>query len=404
MFWVWVLHTVFRPPVPLRPALVSLGILVVMWLADGSPQRSLKGLPRPMIFYLLGLLGLAVVSVPFSVHDGMSADFLTTSYLLIFLWMLMLSSAVRSVHDVEWLLGAAALGAFVFAAGSWLRDDSGRLAGAGYYDANDLAAMLVCIVPAAAHFVRGRFSLGTRLVAGVALGFLVFAVIRTESRGGFLGLMAVGVTILLLLRAVPRRARIGALLVGGLVMGLAASQDYWERMRTILTPSADYNFSGQATSGRMEVWKRGMGYMVSGPFGVGLNAFSVAEGNSATAAARSQAGAGFKWSAPHNSFVQAAAELGVLGGFCMVALFVSLIRRLTVLARRSPRRNPRFDEESAVAGTLLTCLVGFAVSGSFVSFAYSTILYLLLGLAIGFFKVAPAIVEKHPGTRGYAAS
>jgi F0F1-type ATP synthase assembly protein I len=40
-----------------------------------------------------------------------------------------------------------------------------------------------------------------------------------------------------------------------------------------------------------------------------------------------------------------------------------------------------------MAGTLLACIVGFTVAGFFVSLGYSTILYLLLGLTLGFFKL-----------------
>jgi O-antigen ligase len=245
----------------------------------------------------------------------------------------------------------------------------------------------VCVLAAAVHFLRKRFSLPVRLGAGTVLAFLIFAVIRSESRGAFLGLVAVGLTILVLSRGIPRRTRIGAVVVGAMVLSLAASQEYWDRMRTILSPTEDYNYSGKTDSGRMEVWKRGLGYMVQSPVGVGLNAFPQAEGRSALAATRAGQGAGFKWSAAHNSFIQVGAELGLGGAFCMLGLFGAMFRRLIPLARRAPHLDHAVNDDTAMAGTLLACLVGFTVAGSFVSFGYSTVLYLLLGLTLGFFKL-----------------
>jgi O-antigen ligase len=387
LFWVWVLHTVFRPLVPLRPVLVVLAIMVVLWLLNGDARRRLSQMPRPTILYVVGILALAVISVPFSVHDGISFDFLLTNYSLLFVWMILLVAAVRTRRDLEWLLGVTVIGAFVFAVGSWLKDQSGRLAGAGYYDPNDFATMLVCVLAAAVHFLRKRFSLPVRLGAGTVLAFLIFAVIRSESRGAFLGLVAVALTILVLSRGIPRRTRIGAVVVGAMVLSLAASQEYWDRMRTILSPTEDYNYSGKTDSGRMEVWKRGLGYMVQSPVGVGLNAFPQAEGRSALAATRAGQGAGFKWSAAHNSFIQVGAELGLGGAFCMLGLFGAMFRRLIPLARRAPHLDHAVNDDTAMAGTLLACLVGFTVAGSFVSFGYSTVLYLLLGLTLGFFKL-----------------
>jgi O-antigen ligase len=394
LFWVWVVHTLVKPLAFTKPTLVMLGAMVTLWILDGDPRRRLQQLPRPMISYLIGLIALATISVPFSVHDGVSFDFLLKDYSLLFVWMVMLVASVRSLRDLEWLLGLTVAGAFVFAAGSWLIDSSGRLSAAGYYDPNDLATMLVCALPAAVHFLRGKFPMAVRVASGSALGFMVFAIIRSDSRGGFLGLVAVGLTILLLSRGIPRRTRIGALVVGGLVLGLGASSEYWERMRTILTPSEDYNFSGKNDSGRMEIWKRGLGYMVQGPFGVGLNAYGQAEGRSELAAARTLAGAGFKWSAAHNSFIQVAAELGVGGAFCMAGLFVAMFRRLIPMARRAPQPERMANDNTALAGTLLACLVGFSVSGFFVSFGYSTVLYLLLGLILGYLKLLNPLVGR----------
>src|SRR3989442_13656065 len=89
----------------------------------------------------------------------------------------------------------------------------------------------------------------------------------------------------------------------------------------------------------MEVWKRGIGYMLGRPLlGVGAQAFGVAEGTLAPEAVeREEYGKGFKWSTAHNAFVEIGAEIGVLGLLLFGALLVGGFRGLA-RARRGPQR------------------------------------------------------------------
>jgi O-antigen ligase len=387
LVWIWVWHMIWRPVAQTRPTVITLVILLALWLLDQDRRRSLRALPRVQVYCLTGLLMLAALSVPFSVYARVSLDYLLVDYSLTFLWMLMLASAVRTFADLRWLLGASLIGACGFALSAWIFDKRGTLSAVGYYDSNDFAAMLVCILPVAVHFLKGKTTPVMRGIAAAASAFFVLAVMRSESRGGFLGIVVVGLTILFLSRAVSRRARLTAVVLGGLALALGGSQEYWDRIRTVLHPSEDYNFSGKNTAGRIEIWKRGVGYMISSPVGVGIAAFPHAEGRSSTSASRVAEGRGFKWSASHNSFVQVSAELGIGGAVLLLTLFVSVFRFLIPLARRKPSGDPRRDEEAALAGTLLACFAAFTFVGSFLSFGYSTILYFLIGVIVAFMKV-----------------
>ncbi len=396
LVWIWVWHTIWRPVALSRPTIITLVILLALWMMDRDRRRSLRTLPRPQIYFLLGLLALAAASVPMSVYARISLDFLLVDYGLTFIWTLMLASAVRTHADLRWLLGISLVGAGGFVLAPWFLDKKGALSAMGYYDPNDFAAMLVCALPIAVHFLKGKTSQTVRVLAALATAFFVLAIMRSESRGGFLGIVAVGLTILFLSGALSRRARITAVVLGALALAIGGSQEYWDRIRTILHPSEDYNFSGKNTAGRLEIWKRGLGYMVSAPFGVGLAAFPQADGRSAVAADRKAAGMGFKWSAAHNSWVQVAAELGVGGAVCLMALVVSFFRFLLPLARRRPSGHARRDEESALAGTLLASFTGFVVVGSFLSFGYSTILYFLIAVILAFIKLVRGTGDSIP--------
>src|SRR3989442_5194268 len=136
---------------------------------------------------------------------------------------------------------------------------------------------------------------------------------RTGSRGGFLAFLAVAGYLLAGFRGIATAKRVGAVaMLAILLVGLAGDR-YFARVQTILNPSADYNWRGKSETGRLEIWKRGIEYMVTYPvFGVGVGVFPMAEGILAPEAREQrQYGRNFKGSAGHNPFIQIRAELGV---------------------------------------------------------------------------------------------
>ena len=144
-------------------------------------------------------------------------------------------------------------------------DASGRLGSLEYYDANDLAMLLVGTVPLILYFLRRGAPKRMRVAALVAMGTYLITIERTGSRGGFLGLIAVALFLLLTFRALPARVRLGSVVGAALILGVVASDRYWNMMQTLLHIREDYNWSGHADEGRMEVWKRGLGYMWQRP-------------------------------------------------------------------------------------------------------------------------------------------
>jgi hypothetical protein len=142
------------------------------------------------------------------------------------------------------------------------------------------------------------------------------------------------------------------------ILLMTASDQYWQQMSTI-TSDTDYNQT--AETGRLQIWSRGIGYMLQNPvLGLGPGNFQTAEGTLSPLAERQQFGIGVRWNAPHNSFVQIAAELGIPG------------------LRRS----------AALTPALTASLLGFVVGSFFLSLAYSEMLYTLVALSVGVQKVS----------------
>ncbi|MBL8987816.1 MAG: O-antigen ligase family protein [Gemmatimonadetes bacterium] len=385
--YVWRFQGLFRIFAVTKVTLLSMCAALLIFANDRHPMRSLKGIDSPMARAALGILALILISTPFSVYRRASFEFLTTDFLLNLTMMVLVAASIRGPRDVDWHIRAFMFGCAVYTLMSMRGSRSDRLSGRGYYDANDLGALLVCAIPLTVYLLRVTPNKLWRLVGTLLLAVFLYAIIKTSSRGAFLGLISVALFVLVAYRTIPVRVRVGVSLAGVLLFAAAGSQEFWERMGTILRPEEDYNFSGKSVSGRGEVWKRGIGYMLSNPVGVGPFAFPWAEGRSDIALERQEQGMGFKWSAAHNSFIQIGAELGVLGLALMLFAIKSGVTGLNRMAKRARSLGEIAGSAQAVQGAL----IGFCVAGSFVSFAYSSLIYWIFGVAIGILKLEPKV-------------
>ena len=107
--------------------------------------------------------------------------------------------------------------------------------------------------------------------------------------------------------------------------------------------------------------------------GVGAGAFEVAEGSL-------HQGVG-KWNAPHNSFIQVGAELGVGG----LVLFVFLIYRAVKNCRtviRLARNDSRLQPYLCLGHGFEISLSAYIVAGSALSQGYTSLLYFLIGMSV----------------------
>ncbi|MCE9602551.1 MAG: O-antigen ligase family protein [Gemmatimonadetes bacterium] len=397
---IWRVHALFPILGSLQvPSLSAVGAYV-LFFTTASARKRFRELSHPIGRWALFLLFMAGVSAFGGILTTRTVFFITGDFSKTLLMMGLIVVSVRSMRDLEWLFGAQVLGAALYAGTILTRysvDSTGRLGDLIYYDSNDLAMLLVMALPVAAYFLRGGVVASRRLIALFAFVLIVVGMVKTGSRGGFLGFITVLLFLLFRFTALSRKARMGsvvALLAGFL---LVANDQYWTMMSTLLNPKADYNFSGQSEGGRMEIWKRGFGYMAMYPLtGVGAANFGAAEATlSSRARERALRGQGTQSLAPHNSFVMAAAELGVPGFVAFIAILVVGIQS-TIRIVKSRRRGP-VTAEVAAAQSLLGAMLGFVVTGFFLSQTYSSFLYTLLGMIIALTTLVPRPADRRRG-------
>jgi O-antigen ligase len=392
--YVWRAQDLFPGTDAFKPLTVVTGVVVLLFILDGRASRQLSVVLRHRLSRLVLLLAvLAAVSVPTSLWPGMSFDFLLKDALPNVALTLAIAAGISDVADARRFAAAQVFGAALYSVVVLTRfsiGPSGRLGNLVFYDANDLGMLLVCTLPLAAFFIRYARTIVGRLAAASLLVLFILTIVKTGSRGAFLGLLAVTGYMLFRYRAVSVSKRVGLAVAAALVLTIGASTAYWTQMSTLLAPTQDYNWIGKQEGGRMNVWRRGIGYMMARPItGVGLWVFPVAEGTISPLAGQQEYGDGLKWSAAHNSFVQVGAELGVPGLVVFCALLAIAVRTMMRLARDT-MRGAEQGATSMLAEAHASGLIGYAVTGFFLSQAYGAYFYFVLGMVIGLDGVARA--------------
>ncbi len=385
---VWRFNLIFLKQVSfLRLGIVTLGLGIAAWLFSQNRLhrwQAIEGLKATRL--VLGILVIGALGVPLGAYPGKALEFLRVDYLSLVLYFLLTVASIRSRADLERLMFLHVVGAAIYSVNALKTavGADGRLSHLTVYDANDFGFMLVCTLPLAVYFLRTNAKPLIRLLVGLAVVVFVVQLVRTGSRGAFLGLIGVSGYLLFWFKGIPVRVRAAAVAIGLITIAAAGTDRYWEMMSTIANPSEDYNMTEKG--GRVEIWKRGLGYMLRYPIaGVGFDNFGVAEGQSDLNRARAAEGRGWVQNASHNSFIQMGSEGGLIG----LGLFlVLLVWSFQACSWRPPAdRPPMGRDEQALGRALAGSLVGYCIAGFFVSQAYSTFLYSILGLIAGLVKV-----------------
>lgn len=388
--YVWRLPSIVQSLKPLRLGIVTGALAFGLFLLDRSPRRRLLDLPMAPVRLTVALFALMVLSVPAGLHPSHSALYLIRNVIPALLLMIMLATSMRSIADVEWFAmvhTAAAAGYCLFSLWVFRVGRDGRLDELIFYDGNDLALLLVATLPLAGYFVTRGHRWTRRMLAGLSAPLFLLLLVRTGSRGAFVGLLVVAVYLLLYYRGFSPAKRLAAVILVAFAFVTLGGATYFSKIETMLNPTADYNWTGRSPTGRLEVWKRGLGYLADRPLlGVGVNNFERAEGTlSVIGRDLESRGRPFKWSVAHNSYLETAAEAGIGALVVFLGLFgatFQLLRRVT----RTTGRLPFISRELVLAQALGASLLGYLVCAFFLSAEYFVYPYVLLGLAIGLAK------------------
>jgi O-antigen ligase len=339
---------------------------------------------------LLLMMAIGVFLIPWAANRQDSIDKLSDSLEKVAIIFVLIINLVDRRARLVWMLdllivcGAILAVAAIhsYTAGEYLVKDKGvgvRIAGVvgGIFgNPNDLATALDMLVPFSV--IRALGSKGPlRAFYLAASALLALAVVFTFSRGGFLGLIAVGGFMIWKLGRHNRVAIvIGSLTLVGVVL-LSVPNGYGARLGSILHIQNDATGSAQE---RQELLTKALSVAVHHPIlGVGLGNFHIYS---------------IHEKAAHNSYAETAAELGIGGLLAYLAIIFGPLKKLRsvqcrIAGRRSASSPPSPDDGEIyhLSVGLQATIVAYLVCSFFASIEYNWYLYYPAAFAIALYRM-----------------
>lgn len=272
----------------------------------------------------------------------------------------------------------------------WAITHEGQGTGGFLGDENDLSLTLNMALPYAYYLLqRPGQPMWRRLLYMAACAVLAAGVIVSESRGGFLGLVAVLLGIIMFSR---QRVR-NMLIIGAFgLIGLAVvSQEYVAEMQTI-TDAED-----STRHDRLYSWRRGWEMFLDHPLlGVGasnypwrVQEYEIRSHEYLPGSVRLHGGR-----VAHSLYFTVIPELGLTGVLLFSALSWLMFQRLRGVVRQELKQPGLFaaaPELPLLARAMIVSMFGLFVSGAFISVLYYPHFWVLIGFTLGLAAAVSAL-------------
>ena len=349
----------------------------------GGLQRSFRG--KPAFFWTAFALWM-FVTVPFAHWPGGALLMTALPYFRTNLIMLfMVAGLVIEWKECQSLMRAMAWGAFgtLFLARIFQNPVFQERFGLEFgtvSNPNDFACHLLLVLPFLYWVVLTAKSFVLRLVSLAGIGYGIYLVVGTASRGALIGLCVVALFFLLWGSMVQRVTLV--VLAPLAVLVLLSTVSHSALNRIVSFSASDENASQEAlesSASRKYLLEKSIEYALKFPiFGVGPGMFPFYEGSH-----NKIIGTHGSWHGTHNTFTQVASETGVPGLIFFVGGLASSFTIFYSIFRKASRRPNCLDIKKAAMCVLLG-LVGFIVSSTFLNFAYFFYQPLIGGMAVAF--------------------
>lgn len=247
-----------------------------------------------------------------------------------------------------------------------------RIAGfSGTYfgDANEFALVLNMVIPYAFFMSLGEKELLGKVLATTMLLLFVLACVFTGSRGGMIGLSVV--IFLCIFKAKKNVLAIILIVAIGFLGWITMPHVFKERVASIPGYAED-----PSARCRIAVWKAGLHMTKDHPLvGVGPGNFSTMYGLKY----KPLDAVGSMWRVAHSLYFQILGELGVIGFICFLLFIYFGLRNNSIFRKKVLRSH---DFSWIVVESFGVAIIGYLVSGAFLSVAYYPHLYFIAAASI----------------------
>ena len=264
---------------------------------------------------------------------------------------------------------------------------SGRLSG-GIGDPNFLAAVLVCALLITLFAFQVARNRGSRVVIGLAAAVCLAGIFLTESRGGVIGLVVATVAAVAFAGPVRRQILISIGVTGAfavLYFSFAPPQSF-QHLTT---------FTTNGGTGRSDLWTVAVKAFSQHPLaGVGAGNYTIDEPQFLLNVNQNlpRADLVLHHEAVHNTYLQVAAELGIVGaGLFLFTILVPLFYASRVVGM-FPRTSLKF--EPTIGRGLVAGAIGMLAAFVFLSAQYEKQLWITLGLVLAFDRVGALAADR----------
>lgn len=342
------------------------------FLVTGGLEQSVRH--RPVRYWLLFGMWM-VLATPFSIWKGDSAQYMWNYFKAELLLLFVICGLVRSWAECRLVMYAIAAAATVNLVSARLFssmnvNDRLGLDFSTVGNANDFAAHLLIVLPFLLWIALEAKSWSLRIFSFLGVGYGVFVILASASRGGAIALTVDMIFLLLVARG---RRRFFVVLLGSLLLLVAINfvpEAAIQRILSLSSPNAPQEAEQSAEVRKQVFWDSIHCALEHPVLGIGPGQFITYEGQTKSI-----------WKAAHNSYTQAAAEGGIPALIFYLAGILSSMRLLKAVSQKVRSRPELADIKSAVLCIGLA-MVGFCTATFFLNFTYFFYLPAISGLTV----------------------
>ena len=360
------------------------GIALLALISELSKKRGMK-LPLAIKFLLL-LFAQMILTIPFAVWRGGAFNMVFSSFskgVIVALLVSMLVTRLPQLRKLIFVQAASVAFMTLISIAVHNTDHVGRLSGISggvFENPNDLAINIAINLPFTfAFFLRARGLKKT--VWGVAMLVMLYGVMLTYSRSGFLAL-AIAIVICLWEFGVKGRRLYLLFAAGLLLVGITAfaPENYAARLQSIFMGGVSGSNDRGSAEARKQLLEGSLQVMMEHPLvGVGPGNFQVVNG---------------VWRVAHNTYSEMGAEAGVPALILFLLVLLAGYQNLR-FAQKSPAYK-RDNEFRLLSGALVASMGAYLVGAFFADTAYNLFPYFLIAYTCGLRKIAEEVSPAEP--------